>query len=489
MRFRLFGIPVEVQPGFWLVTVLLGLDYLRSDFKIGLLIWAAVLLVSILVHELGHAFAVVRYGMKPEITLHMMGGLCAWAGTQRVSRLQRIFISFAGPLAGFVLGGLVWAITKAAPDLMTVESVNKITTAEVARIHTLKLLTWVNIGWGLVNLLPVLPLDGGHILEQALGPDKRRTTAIISLATGGAVALLCLVKKDWVADVVGVHPVYTGMLFAMFAVHSYMRIRDENPQDAAVAATPQAPRAPPKEPLPPEVTAQLEAAREALDDDELAQAVALAQLLLNEDPPAAGKVAALEIIAWARLLEGDSDAAARAVRSIEKHGEADLALIGSVLFAKEDFAPARQVFEVARAGGDDRKEVVGPLIQILIKQGEVARAAACALDIVETLSDEDTRQMASIAREHDCHSWASRLSEALFERNGDPDDAYIAACGRALDGDSAGSLALLRRAVAAGFSDAARAWADDALTILRASSDAADELDSVLPKPANGASA
>ncbi len=38
MRFRLFGIPVEVQPGFWLVTVLLGLDYLRSDFKIGLLI-------------------------------------------------------------------------------------------------------------------------------------------------------------------------------------------------------------------------------------------------------------------------------------------------------------------------------------------------------------------------------------------------------------------------------------------------------------------
>ena len=217
--------------------------------------------------------------------------------------------------------------------------------------------------------------------------------------------------------------------------------------------------------------------------------MAQAELILSEEAPNSAKVAALEIIAWARLLEGDADAAARAIRTIEKNAEADLALIGAVLFAKDDDDAARQVFEVARAGGDDRKEVVGPLIQILIKQGEVARAAACALDIVDTLSDEDTRQMAAIAHEHRSYSWSSRLAEALFERNGNPDDAYDAACGRALDGDASGSMALLRRAVAAGFSDAARAWADDALTILRASSAAADELDAVLPKPANGASA
>src|SRR5690606_1252702 len=103
---------------------------------------------------------------------------------------------------------------------------------------------------------------------------------------------------------------------------------------------------------------------------------------------------------------------------------------------------------------DDRKEIVGPLIQVLIKQGEVARAAAIALDIVETLSDDDVRQMAEIAAEHAAHGWAARLFEALFERRHRADDAYEAARHKSLDGDLAGALLLLERAVRAGFTDA-----------------------------------
>jgi hypothetical protein len=98
---------------------------------------------------------------------------------------------------------------------------------------------------------------------------------------------------------------------------------------------------------------------------------------------------------------------------------------------------------------------------------------------VDTLSEDDARRMAAIACDAQSYSWAARLSEAIFERSGTADDAYQAARARALEGDGPGALALLRRAVAAGFSDAARAWSDAALEPLRAGG----ELEALLPRP------
>jgi len=48
MRFRLFGIPVQVQPWFWLTTVLLGLPTLMSGDIAGFAVWVVVLLFAIL---------------------------------------------------------------------------------------------------------------------------------------------------------------------------------------------------------------------------------------------------------------------------------------------------------------------------------------------------------------------------------------------------------------------------------------------------------
>ena len=49
---------------------------------------------------------------------------------------------------------------------------------------------WINIMWGLLNLLPVWPLDGGQITETVLSQvnpyDGRRWTHIVSLVAGGA---------------------------------------------------------------------------------------------------------------------------------------------------------------------------------------------------------------------------------------------------------------------------------------------------------------
>jgi membrane-associated protease RseP (regulator of RpoE activity) len=154
MRFKLFQIPVTVEPLFFVLVVFLGIRRNQIDL---IVIWVAVVFVSILVHELGHAFAGRRLGMAPAIRLHGLGGQTEWIAPQRLGRLQQIGISFAGPFAGFLLAGGVYLaqpLFAQAPNWRF----------GVAYYDLL----WVNIGWGILNLLPILPMDGGRILQMAL---------------------------------------------------------------------------------------------------------------------------------------------------------------------------------------------------------------------------------------------------------------------------------------------------------------------------------
>src|SRR5919109_1742559 len=114
LRFNLAGFPVRVHPLFWLIAVLLG--YSSGDI-VQILVWVAVVFLSILVHELGHALAFRRYGLSSQIVLHFAGGLTVPESTYWGSRWanvalgpnQNIFISLAGPVAGFLIAALVIA--------------------------------------------------------------------------------------------------------------------------------------------------------------------------------------------------------------------------------------------------------------------------------------------------------------------------------------------------------------------------------------------
>ena len=72
LRFRLFGFPVTIGVDFLLITVLLGFGSRPGAYLIE---WLLVVAVSILIHELGHAFVLRRYNINPEIRLWGMGGL------------------------------------------------------------------------------------------------------------------------------------------------------------------------------------------------------------------------------------------------------------------------------------------------------------------------------------------------------------------------------------------------------------------------------
>jgi hypothetical protein len=111
LRFSLAGIPVRVHPLFWLIAVFFGI----SGDLIMLPIWVLVVFVAILVHELGHALAFRRYGQRSQIVLHFAGGLTipepvSWGSgyaSVGLTANQQIFISLAGPGAGFLLAALV----------------------------------------------------------------------------------------------------------------------------------------------------------------------------------------------------------------------------------------------------------------------------------------------------------------------------------------------------------------------------------------------
>jgi Zn-dependent protease len=179
-RFRIFGIPVEVQPWFWIVLFFLGggLDEKRWN-AFGLLDTALFVLagfISILVHELGHALSGKAFGAPTAITLHGFGGFASFpAGS--FTRKQNFVVTFAGPASQIVLGllALVLALFVAMPS--------------DALEWFIGSLAGISLVWAVLNLLPVVPLDGGHMVLSALGPTRIRTTLWISFATAIAAAI------------------------------------------------------------------------------------------------------------------------------------------------------------------------------------------------------------------------------------------------------------------------------------------------------------
>jgi len=101
-QFSIAGVPVRIEWSFWLIAVFLGFDA-RSGWL--LLAWVVIVLVSILVHEFGHAVALRIYHQKPRVVLHAFGGLTYGSSAYR-SRTQSIVVSAAGPLTALLLLGV-----------------------------------------------------------------------------------------------------------------------------------------------------------------------------------------------------------------------------------------------------------------------------------------------------------------------------------------------------------------------------------------------
>jgi stage IV sporulation protein FB len=233
LNFRIAGIPVRVHPLFWLMGILFGI----SGGLLELLVWVPVVFVSILLHELGHALAFRRYGQPSHIVLYMGGGLTVpeqvwWGGRVTSVALrpgQEIAISLSGPAAGFLLAGLVLAGVAAAGGTIGLGFILWIIPFPVAYLPqggwiintVVSSLLWVNIFWGLINLMPVQPLDGGNVMRNVLiGIDPwngTRKALYVSLFAGIVLVLVGLLMRQ----------VFLAFLFGMLAFQSYMQLRGD----------------------------------------------------------------------------------------------------------------------------------------------------------------------------------------------------------------------------------------------------------------------
>jgi Zn-dependent protease len=192
IRFRCLGIPVVVQPFFWITLALIGgalsakspEDFLR----LGLFLIAG--FISILVHEMGHALIARRYGAWSEITLEAFGGFATYSGA-RPGRWQSMAISAAGPVFQILLGLAVWSMIPFTASLSPNAK------------YFLSTLVLISLFWAILNLLPVLPLDGGRILEALLGPQRIRITLWVSI-------VIAVVSGLWM------YSTYGSILFAVF---------------------------------------------------------------------------------------------------------------------------------------------------------------------------------------------------------------------------------------------------------------------------------
>ena len=153
--FRLFGIPVRVRPSFLLIAAFLGLFGVRdATFVVA---WIAIVFVSILIHEFGHALTARSFGAEVAIELHAVGGLTRWSIPSSGSGPgRRALVAAAGSAVGVLFGALVWVVAAQFGPYRGLTS------------FIINNLIYVNVFWGLLNWLPIRPLDGGHLLLSLL---------------------------------------------------------------------------------------------------------------------------------------------------------------------------------------------------------------------------------------------------------------------------------------------------------------------------------
>ena len=403
IQFSLFGIPVRIELWFFVIPLLA----LQSRDARGALIWTVLVFTGVMLHELGHALAMRSYGLSPSITLHAMGGLTHFPAGARVTPKQNFFITLAGPGAGLGLGFAVLAFKHFVV----------VTNADLAL--ALADAVWINIGWSIVNLLPVLPWDGGLILDAGLhwATGKRRDRIVaISSIIGGALIIVAAVK---------IRMILLGYFGMMGLIQGYQRWQGTRP------ATP--------------ATTQLG------DDERQLQLEAMT----SHDPER--RAALLEQVAWLRLKKGDFAGARRAVSEMSRAPSVSLA--ARLAASANDVDTVITLLSVPGAASEQDRPL---LLSALIAQERFDDAVRLARANVELAHLAATRLFEARA-----YPQSLELCTSERMRTGEGVHAYNEACCFCHLGRLEDAVTALQKAKTLGFKDLRQLQTDEDLAPVR----------------------
>ncbi|MBT8044725.1 MAG: site-2 protease family protein [Verrucomicrobiae bacterium] len=181
IQFTLFGIPVRIEPWFWLTCAFLGgiLYAQTADDFLRVAMFTLAAFVSVLIHEMGHALTIRKYRLPTQVVLSTFGGYATYP-SGILTRKQSFLVTAAGPLIQLVFGLLVLLAQAYLP-------------AMGGRIDLFAYyLILISIVWAVFNCLPIYPMDGGQMLAAILGPRKGKALHLTGLIVSVGVGLLAL---------------------------------------------------------------------------------------------------------------------------------------------------------------------------------------------------------------------------------------------------------------------------------------------------------
>ncbi|RKH44108.1 site-2 protease family protein [Corallococcus llansteffanensis] len=395
------------------------------------LAWMFIVFVSVLIHELGHAVAFRVFGYKPSVELVFLGGVTRPNTDTPLPWHKDVVSSFAGPLAGLALGVLSWAV------LMQVRGRSEMADFFLGNFF------FANMLWTVFNLLPVPPLDGGHISTALATRMFGRRGFIVShvLALGLCVGLVLLGIKSG--------QLFAAVLFAMFGFQAFrvltdvLRARNEDKEA-------EGPRA-----------QGLREAQQALREDRLDDAWRLGQQLLEGEGLSAGLTSRTHyLLGWVALKQGHGRPALDHFSQVQGQPVEMHAVAAAFSLVGDD---ARAVGYWKQAWGESQdRTVMHEYAGALIRLGQVPEALR--LSGVDPAAAFRCAERALFIR--GAYSEAAEVGESALRHAPDPGIAYDAACAFARAGNVPDAVRLLQRAQALGFQDASYAASDEDLAPL-----------------------
>lgn len=235
------------------------------------LIMGGVLILSLLVHEYGHALTALFFGARPTIVLEAFGGYAQY-NSYGMTPKQQFFITLNGPLFESLLIVLPYYLLK----MGTFEHLHYVN-------YGLYVMMRLNIMWCLLNLIPVAPLDGGYLvrffLERKFGAKGVRASIIVGLIAAAIAAPILFLKGF----------TFFGTLMLIFGFQNFQILRkvkssSENPFSTYINGV------------------------EALKNNDVEKGKAILRKLLKSKD-AAIKHSAIESVAKLHLVENDSEKA------------------------------------------------------------------------------------------------------------------------------------------------------------------------------------
>lgn len=472
LRFRLGPFPVEIHPshliisGFiawsfvsnpatsgWPATVLSDAQHPNRTMTLVLvtLAWMVLVSLSVFAHELGHAIAARAFGLRPSIHFVGLGGATMAKGKTELEWWRQVLITLAGPGAGLAFGVVFGAVALVGGAALP----------EEVRYFA-RGIFFANMGWTVLNLLPLSALDGGDltqlVLTRALGRPGFLVAQFIAIALSFGVLMLAVIAQA---------PML-GILVLLFSARTIYNIsayfRGELP--AGFVAHP--------------LTPVVERAEALYRERKLDEAHVLARGLVEAEatPPQLRSRAHL-LLGWISLKQGNGRRALDHFAQVQGFTVPAQAAAAAFSLIGDDH---RAVPLWAQAYSETpRPEVLDEYVGALLRAGREAEARALPnADLVRGWLAAER-----VAYVRKAFEAAATAAEAAFKEAPAATHAYTAACDWALAGKREEALRWLDVATQHGYRDAAEAEVDADLRALRDLPDFQRWLQSLKASPAS----